>query len=83
MNRSGTGDVPGDRAAITRDRVAARAYELYVARGQENGHDLADWLQAEAELHRQPVESAASAASTEAALRPRLVRARRPETLGG
>lgn len=29
--------------------VAARAYELYLTRG-EDGHDLDDWLQAEREL---------------------------------
>ncbi len=33
-----------------RDRIAARAYELFVARGQEHGHDQEDWWQAEREL---------------------------------
>ncbi|MGB7552809.1 MAG: DUF2934 domain-containing protein [Candidatus Korobacteraceae bacterium] len=27
-----------------------RAYELYVERGMENGHDLEDWFRAEEEL---------------------------------
>ncbi len=36
-----------DRAAI-----ATRAYELFCARGCEPGHDLEDWLRAEAELRR-------------------------------
>ncbi len=31
-------------------RIRQRAHELYVARGQEDGHDLEDWLQAEAEI---------------------------------
>jgi hypothetical protein len=31
--------------------IARRAYELYLARGCEPGHDVADWLQAERELH--------------------------------
>lgn len=31
-------------------RVAARAYERYVARGYVDGHDLEDWLAAEAEV---------------------------------
>jgi len=30
--------------------IARRAHELFEARGQEHGHDLDDWLQAESEL---------------------------------
>jgi hypothetical protein len=30
--------------------IARRAYELYVARGKEEGHALQDWIHAEAEL---------------------------------
>jgi hypothetical protein len=33
------------------DEVAQRAYELYQARGGEQGHDLEDWLQAEQEVN--------------------------------
>ncbi|NOT57859.1 MAG: DUF2934 domain-containing protein [Deltaproteobacteria bacterium] len=29
------------------ERVAQRAYELYQERGEEPGHDLADWFAAE------------------------------------
>jgi hypothetical protein len=36
--------------AATKDAIAQRAYELYVARGCEDGHHLEDWLQAEREL---------------------------------
>ena len=32
------------------DDIARRAFELYCARGCENGHDVEDWLQAEREL---------------------------------
>lgn len=32
------------------ERIRQRAHELYVARGQGDGHDLEDWLQAEAEV---------------------------------
>jgi hypothetical protein len=32
--------------------VRVRAYELFEQRGREHGHDLDDWLQAEAELAR-------------------------------
>ncbi len=30
-----------------RQRIAARAYELYRQRGGNDGHDLDDWLEAE------------------------------------
>ena len=33
------------------DRVAMRAYELYMARGGGDGQDLEDWLEAEREVH--------------------------------
>jgi hypothetical protein len=32
------------------ERIAARAFELYQARGGEHGQDLADWLQAERQV---------------------------------
>jgi hypothetical protein len=28
-------------------KIAQKAYDLYVARGCENGHDVEDWIQAE------------------------------------
>ncbi len=31
-------------------RIADRAYELYVQRGQEHGHDIEDWLEAERQI---------------------------------
>lgn len=41
-----------DRTAADadRDRIAARAYELYLARGGTHGLDMEDWLLAEREL---------------------------------
>jgi len=33
-----------------KEAIARRAYELFLARGGEHGHDLDDWLQAEREL---------------------------------
>lgn len=33
-------------------QIAKRAYELYAARGYEQGHDLDDWLDAEQEIDR-------------------------------
>jgi len=32
------------------DAIARRAYELYLQRGSVPGHELDDWLEAEAEL---------------------------------
>lgn len=32
------------------EQIRRRAYELYEQRGAENGHELEDWLQAEAEV---------------------------------
>jgi hypothetical protein len=37
------------RSATDAD-IAHRAYDLYLARGGEHGHDLDDWLHAEHEL---------------------------------
>lgn len=34
----------------SREQIAHRAYELFLARGSEHGHDQEDWLQAEREL---------------------------------
>jgi len=34
----------------TREEIEVRAYEIYLNRGAEEGHDLDDWLQAEEEL---------------------------------
>ena len=35
---------------ITENDIARRAYDLYLARGREDGHDVEDWLAAEREL---------------------------------
>ena len=35
---------------ITREALEKRAYELYLQRGAEHGHDQEDWLVAEAQL---------------------------------
>ena len=42
----------GDTTAGTpdRDRIAMRAYEIYLARGGNDGMALEDWLEAEREL---------------------------------
>jgi hypothetical protein len=37
-------------AVAPAESIAARAYELFLARGGEHGRDLDDWLRAESEL---------------------------------
>jgi hypothetical protein len=41
---------PTRSAVASGEQIAARAYQLYEARGCAEGHALEDWLQAEAEL---------------------------------
>lgn len=48
-------------ATMDRDRVAQRAYELYLSRGGADGRDIDDWLAAERELSGQPALAAAAA----------------------
>jgi len=43
--------------AYDRDRVAMRAYELYMARGGRDGADMEDWLIAEREVSGRASES--------------------------
>jgi hypothetical protein len=38
------------KAAPTREEIARRAYEIYVARGKQDGREADDWYQAEREL---------------------------------
>ena len=35
---------------IPTDKIAARAYEIWLAKGRPNGHDQEHWFQAEREL---------------------------------
>jgi ribosomal protein L7/L12 len=37
---------------ITPEQIATRAYERFVERGGEHGHDVEDWLAAKADLQR-------------------------------
>lgn len=36
--------------ALAQEEIARRAYRLYLERGGQDGHDVEDWLGAEAEL---------------------------------
>lgn len=38
------------RNTVSREQIAVRAYEIFVARGGQHGNDVGDWLQAEQEL---------------------------------
>ncbi len=42
------------------EKVRARAYELFNARGREDGRDLEDWLRAEEEVTGRTSSSAAA-----------------------
>ncbi len=47
---------PRDQTA-PRDRIASRAYEIYLERGRTDGQDMDDWLAAERELSDSSGES--------------------------
>jgi len=54
------------RVSSPEHEIRCRAYELYLARGAQPGHELEDWLQAERELTAEPrerIESEPSVAS--------------------
>lgn len=52
QQRGATADMAGDTTASNpeRQRIAARAYELYLARGRSDGFADEDWYAAEREL---------------------------------
>jgi hypothetical protein len=49
------------------EAIARRAYELYLERGSTPGHELEDWLTAEAELSGQSVEASAEQTAEDSA----------------
>ena len=56
MSRAGSTDDerPERTVNVSAAEIARRAYELFEARGGRDGHDLDDWLRAEAELRDGP-----------------------------
>jgi Protein of unknown function (DUF2934) len=48
---SGEGKRTAEAGAELHEQIARRAYELYEQRGRQHGNDVADWLQAEEEIH--------------------------------
>jgi hypothetical protein len=59
MNRGSTSTIHKPAGATlcspSCDQIAARAYQIYLGRGCQQGHDLDDWLQAEYELRQLPL----------------------------
>jgi hypothetical protein len=47
---NGGGSTAEQQNDNAQERIAARAYELYLARGRSDGQDWDDWLTAEREL---------------------------------
>ena len=45
-----------DTATPDSDAIAKRAYELYLQRGSVAGHEVDDWLEAEAQLTREAAQ---------------------------
>jgi Protein of unknown function (DUF2934) len=43
-------------ATVTNSDVARRAYDFYLARACDHGHDVDDWLQAERDLRAEHLE---------------------------
>ncbi len=50
----------------TEKQIARRAYEMYTARGNENGRDIDDWLAAEKQLWAQSSPSSETSTTTAA-----------------
>jgi hypothetical protein len=42
------------------ERIRSRAYELFEQRGRHEGHEVEDWLQAEAEVLQQTTKTTAA-----------------------
>ena len=54
---------PSEISEELQKQVARIAFQLYEARGREDGHDLEDWLRAEAVLRREAILPKASIAA--------------------
>jgi hypothetical protein len=49
-----------DNSQELEEKIRQRAYELYLERGQEHGHDVEDWTRAEQEIRGQYFRSMAA-----------------------
>ena len=53
LRRSATEVIrPGSLHSTPEQEIRRRAYEIFLERGSEPGHELSDWLQAERELRK-------------------------------
>ena len=52
----GEGERPPDSSAREQE-IQRRAYEIYLERGEQQGRDLDDWLQAEREMSNDALDS--------------------------
>lgn len=53
-------NVPTEAQPILEEEIRHRAYELYEEHGRQHGHDLDDWIRAEAEVTGRAVRTSAS-----------------------
>ena len=49
-----------ESSSESQEQIRRRAYELYEQRGRDDGHELDDWLQAEAEVTQQKAKTVAA-----------------------
>ena len=57
--KSKSRNVPTNRHPNLEEEIRRLAYELYAERGRKDGHDLDDWVRAEAEVKGIDVRTAA------------------------
>lgn len=55
-----TANIATESHANLEEQIRRRAHELYEERGREDGHDMEDWLRAEAEITGTAVKAAAA-----------------------
>jgi hypothetical protein len=62
MNQDVTKKPPATARSARQERrqIRLRAYELYEARGREDGHELEDWLRAEEEITQKKARTIAA-----------------------
>ena len=55
-----TRTMTGAQSQHLAEQIRQRAYELYEARGREDGHELDDWLRAQEEITQRKTRSIAA-----------------------
>ena len=49
---AGASDKSQSKASPTRDQIAKKAYEIWLSKGCEHGHDQEHWIEAERQLRQ-------------------------------